>query len=567
MLHPQDAQGGEVCFLLEIDWMGMIYRFSTVPIDLEAPDQSLRFNGGLGDPSIDQQTEFVGFDIDGNSIALDLTWNDIDWMDEWKNGRSIELAAAELSMLIIKDGYTSFKYEDRVMLFTGKVKDPIFGTPTRPAGNIIFSIENSTNLIQKKLLANSFEIDPYLFPGLDQRAAALGKVIDVPVGQYVPFVFGELGKWFIRKAGTGRFETIEISKPSPAYIIDVSGTGINLEITLIIAMGEVGATRIRIYDDLGGNFVNTINTATNQDGTRYSFTKYKLGAVIEDNSFTPGLDEDQTFWVSWGEYGEAIQDPLTGQSLGGGGNLCIFCLERSGLVYNREAWIGLLPVLNRYKFAGFINDPGVLVMDWFEQNIVRNLPIEVFAGEKGIEPRLNLYFTQDKIRPQHHILESGMFEVQTGLQPLPMEPINKVTVKYCYTARLGHFLGTVAIDPLHTGYQNPFIQRDPVSDLSFSRYGLKETVLELPFVWDMHTAYRIARDKIRMSALGALGIEVFAFPHFGYLQIGEIISFTSHNLGLDAHKCQIVGKSWSGGKWRFVLHLEDNSLVNARQLA
>ena len=96
MLHPQDAQGGEVCFLLEIDWMGMIYRFSTVPIDLEAPDQSLRFNGGLGDPSIDQQTEFVGFDIDGNSIALDLTWNDIDWMDEWKNGRSIELAAAEL---------------------------------------------------------------------------------------------------------------------------------------------------------------------------------------------------------------------------------------------------------------------------------------------------------------------------------------------------------------------------------------------------------------------------------------------------------------------------------------
>ncbi len=107
-----------------------------------------------------------------------------------------------------------------------------------------------------------------------------------------------------------------------------------------------------------------------------------------------------------------------------------------------------------------MNDPAVLVMDWWEQNIVRHLPIEVFPGEQGIEPRLNLYFTQDQIRPQHHILESGMFEVQTGLQPLPMEPINKVTVKYCYTARLQHYLGTVVIDPLHTGYQNPFIQRD-----------------------------------------------------------------------------------------------------------
>jgi hypothetical protein len=70
-----------------------------------------------------------------------------------------------------------------------------------------------------------------------------------------------------------------------------------------------------------------------------------------------------------------------------------------------------------------------------------------------------------------------------------------------------------------------------------------------------------------MSGLGAYGIEVFAFPQFGYLEIGEVISFSSSNLGLDAHKCQIVGKSWEAGKWRFVLHLEDNSLVNPRQLA
>lgn len=569
MLHPEDAQGAEVCFLLELDWLGKKYRFSTVAIDLQdtLSGQTFRYNGGLGDPSIDQQTEFVGLDIDANSIALELTFHDIDWMDEWRHGRSLDLAAAELSMIVIKDDFTAFKYEDRIPLFTGKVKDPIFGTPTKPPGNIIFSIENSTNLVQKKLLANSFEIDPYVFPGLDQRAAALGKVIDVPIGQYVPFVFGQLGNWFIRKAGTGRFETIQDAKCTPSYIVDATGTGINLEITLLVAMGEVVADRIRIFDDQGGNFVNYISTATNQDGTRYSYTTYKLGAVIEDNSFIPGLDEDQTFWCSWGEYGEGIKDPLTGQSLGLAGNLCIFCLEQSGLAYNREAWIGLVPILNRYKFAGFVNDPAVLVMDWWEQNIVANLPIEVFAGNKGIEPRLNLYFTQDKVRPQHHILESGMFEVQTGLQPLSMQPLNKVTIKYCYTARLEHYLGTVVIDPLHTGYQNPFIQRDPVSDLSYSRFGLRETVLELPFVWDMHTAYRIARDKIRMSGLGAYGIEVFAFPQFGYLEIGEVISFSSSNLGLDAHKCQIVGKSWEAGKWRFVLHLEDNSLVNPRQLA
>lgn len=569
MLHPNDIQGAELCFLLDVDWLGKTYRFSTVPIDITDTNtgELYRYNGGLGNPTIDQQTDFVGFDIDGSSIAMELTFNDVNWIAEWLHGRSLELAAAELSMIIVDEynGHTSFKYSDRVPLFLGKVKDPIIGTPTRPPGHIMFSIENSTNVKAIKMLDNSFEIDPYVFPGLDQRAATLGRIIETPIGQYVPFVFGALGEWYIRKSGSGRFQILadqDSARCSPAYIIDEVGSGGSLRIELIIAMGTVTAPRIRIWDQDGGNFVNYVYTDTNADGTQYSYTWYEQGHVIEDNSFIPGLDEDQTFWVSWAEFGEGIQDPLTGQSLGPAGNMSLYCLEQIGLEYDKEAWVGLVPVLNRYKFAGYINDPSILVFDWFKQNIVANLPIEVFNGPNGLTPRLNLYFTQDTIPANHYILESGMFEVQTGLQPLEVQPVNKVTVKYGFTGRLEHYLSTVIIDPTYNGNDNAFIQRDPVSDMSYSRFGLLETVIELPFVWEMHTAYRIARDRIRMSALGAYGIEVSAFPQFGFLEVGEIIALTSHNLGLDEHKCQIVGKSWSGGKWNFVLQLEDNTLVN-----
>ena len=84
MIHPDDASGGEICFLLDVNWLGMEYRFSTVPIDLidAQTNQTFRYNGGLGDPSVDQQTECVGFNIDANSVSLDLTWNDIDWIAE-----------------------------------------------------------------------------------------------------------------------------------------------------------------------------------------------------------------------------------------------------------------------------------------------------------------------------------------------------------------------------------------------------------------------------------------------------------------------------------------------------
>tara|TARA_R110001632_G_scaffold5841_2_gene23563 strand:- start:6221 stop:7942 length:1722 start_codon:yes stop_codon:yes gene_type:complete len=573
MLHPNDIQGAELCFLLDVDWLGKIYRFSTVPIDITDTNtgELYRYNGGLGNPTIDQQTSFVGFDIDGNSIAMELTFNDVNWIAEWLQGRSLELAAAAVSMIVVDESnHTVFKYEDRVPLFLGKVKDPIIGTPTRPLGHIIFSIENSTNVKAIKMLDNSFEIDPYVFPGLDQRAATLGRMIETPIGQYVPFVFGALGEWYIRRSGSGRFQILKdqnSARCSPAYIIDATGSGGTLRIELIIAMGTVTAPRIRIWDQDGGNFVNYVYTATNADGTQYSYTWYELGHVIEDNTFVPGLDEDQTFWVAWAEYGEGIQDPLTGQSLGPAGNLCLYCLDQTGLEYDKAAWVGLVTVLNRYKFAGYINDPSILVLDWFKQNIVANLPIEVFNGPNGLTPRLNLYFTQDTIPANHYILESGMFEIQTGLQPLEVQPFNKVTVKYGFTGRLEHYLSTVIIDPTFNGNDNAFIQRDPVSDISYSRFGLLETVIELPFVWEMHTAYRIARDRIRMSGLGAYGIEVSAFPQFGFLEVGEIIALTTEKFGLVEHKCQIVGKSWNSGKWNFVLQLEDNTLVNHRTVS
>ena len=158
-----------------------------------------------------------------------------------------------------------------------------------------------------------------------------------------------------------------------------------------------------------------------------------------------------------------------------------------------------------------------------------------------------------------------MFQVVTGLQPLDVEPVNKVTVKYGYEGQNNHFLSTITIDPTVSSKDvNPFLAKDPVSDLSYSRFGLREVVLELPFVWDMNTAYRIARDKIRISGLGAYGIEVQAFPAFGYLEVGDVISFTSTQFGLNEHKCQVVSKSWNNGQWRFILHLESNPLVNPR---
>jgi hypothetical protein len=128
----------------------------------------------------------------------------------------------------------------------------------------------------------------------------------------------------------------------------------------------------------------------------------------------------------------------------------------------------------------------------------------------------------------------------------------------------GAYRSQVVIDPLLVE-DEPLKYRDPIAYISYTRYGIREKVIEAPFVYDLQTAIRIARDKIRAHALGNYAIEISAAPKYGYLDLGDIVSITSERVGLTDHKCQIVSKSWSDNRWRYVLHIEDNPMVSIRK--
>ena len=556
MLYPEDIQDAEICFLLTVDWMGMLYRFSTVPIDITdlATNEVHRYIGGLSDPSIIQETRFVGLAIDSNSVSIEVIFPGINWMTEWLAGRELTNGKCELSMIGIHQGKTTYTDQDKAFLFSGRVVQPIIASPDKPIGHVVFSIENSLNVTAVKLLDQSFKIDVYKFPNL-------AGLVDYPVGKMAPLVFGIPGNYPTRTL-TG-IQFTEIAHVSPAYTIDAIGSGAGLRVQYIIAMGQVAANQARIFDQTGGNFRDTVRTATNADGFIYSYLEYQLGSVLEDNSFAPALDNDQTFFTSWGESGGGLISTVDGKMLTGGLDLCMFVLDKVGLEYNQAAWQGLATFLNKYKFAGYVNDEEVLAWDWLQENIIAHLPIEVVNGDKGLTPVLNLYFQDDKVHPRFHIQESGMFQIITGIQPLDQEVINKVTVSFGYQGEFESYVSTLSIDPT-LSVENNMNTKDPVAVLSYSRYGLFETVLELPFVWDLYTAHRIARDKIRMQGLGAYGLEVQANGQYGYIQIGDVISLTSDKFGLQGHKCQVISKSWRNNSWHFALHIEANTLVNPK---
>ena len=561
LFSEDDLIGSEICFLLTVEYLGKEYRFSTFPIELNDSRDNLthRYEGGLNDPSFTQSTKIVGVDLQGQSVSVELVFEELDWVAEWKNGRLLDHSSCILSMVAVRDGKSLHNEMNKIHLLIGKAVQPIFGVPNRSKGYITFSIQNDEVVSSVKFLRDSFEIDVYKFPNLDG-------LVEFPKGKFAPFVFGGLGT--APQRDTTGIETNLVTfndkaHVSPAYIIDSIGSGVSRSSHYLIAGHEVASGTVRIFDQTGGNFRDHVQLGSDSDGNLFSFVRYQLGSVLENNSFVPALDNDQTFWVAWGEDSGGYED-ITGNLLTGGGDLCLYVLNLIGLDIDTAAWVGLKPVLNQYKFAGYVNDPQLDALQWLRKQIIEYLPIEVVNGPKGIKPVLNLYYYSQVLEPQYQIYTSGEFEIVTGLQPFDVDVVNKIKIEFCYQGEFDSYLSTIEIDP-QVEEDSAFVIKDQTARTSFERYGLQEEVLTIPFLWDLQTAFQIARDRIKQRALGVTGVEVEAVGKYGFLALGDVISLTSDNLGLKDHPCQVVRKSWNNGKWKFVLQLESNTIYNLRK--
>ena len=562
-IKRSDIQQGDICFLLDIEYFGAIYRFSTVPIDISdtAENTVIPYRGSLSDPPVNLQSDLLGVDLEANTISLELIFEEVDWVSEFLKGRTINDAICTLSMIIIRDGKTKFTQQDRIGIFKGRALDAIFGAPDAPKGTVAFTIENSVNVRDVNLLGEEHIIieDNYTIPILDKSK-----------GKVVPFVFGELGTSSREQAGSITLDTD--LRATPAY--QAGGTATLKTQFFQVAYHQVmkpGVSLVKIFDGQGGSFTNPVEIAVDSKGFLHAFVPFYLivgspeGTNVQYDNFQVSSPEIAfSYYASWGISQGGIPSLVGDGPLQGAVDLSLFVLEKTNLLYDYSSWSGLAPVLDRYKFGGFVNDLDVSALDWIRSNIWSLLPIMVVTGGDGIKAALNLYTYSQEIIPAHHLIESGELEIISPLTPLEGEIINKITIRFSYAGMSGAYRSQVTIDPLLVE-DEPLKYRDPIAYISFTRYGLREKVIEAPFVYDLQTAIRIARDKIRAHALGNYAIEISAAPKYGYLDLGDIVSITSERVGLTDHKCQIVSKSWSDNRWRYVLHIEDNPLVTIRK--
>lgn len=518
--NKADLEGASICFLLEIK-DHKSYRFSSFPISLFDGAEEVSFDGELSDPEFELAVE-DGFSIESQSIPLELVFTDRDLALEYMRGFDLDYLEAELSYCTVKDGAALQAYPDRVLIFTGRVSQPLIGDPSQPVGYVSFSLENGRELQEYPL------IDPDRV--LRGNTPSSGKIAPVVIGS--PYL-------------------------SPAYLIDESND------IAVVASHFVAAENVDIKDQEG----NT-RTGIPIDNVTSVLTGTQARVDLQDGSghaLVYGDGSSFELWVRWGsEF--AHLNPFGAGVLHGAGDVIRYALSFVNAFKDNSAFEALAPHLNSYKIDGWINED-VEALEWLESAILPYLPVSIQVGPFGLYPILDLHIAAT-IQAPVAVVEDGVdFYVTSGFLPLgdPEDIINRLILRYNWSGEHDAYVSIVEIDPRveledHTATKFSSLH----SRISFNRFGLRTKVMEADFISENTTASRVAMDLVRKYAYPRMGIEVEADFSWGWLDIGDLIQITSSKLHLTNEIVQVVKKSYLGASWSYQLLIHSDPIKRTR---
>lgn len=553
-LSSQQLAGAIPIFLLEIDFHGQIWRFSTYPRGIDGLD----FIGGLADFEYKESSNILGVDIESNSLSVQLDFIGLDLIHEWRKGRTLEGCSAEFSYMLMKADSVIGSHDDRIILLDGIIQNPVFGDPLESLGVASFTIERKPYDTSKLIINEQHVIDNNTFVNHDQETAG-GKFYPIVIGQ--PGVTRDDGGTLIKLYST------------PTYNIQKYGSG-NIE--FIIAGHEVVATQVRIKDGAGNDASYTVQKGFDGKGQLFSFITVPVsGPILYPNkpSISNTAQTPNEFWIFW-EYGGGLRNPYgesvkgnitggiiqTGDDLSGGADVCRWALSRANIPIDYGAWGNIAPILNKWRFAGYINEP-VSCWDWLNENILPYLPIEIRSGHKGLRPVLAQLYAYDYVLPVAKITAGVDFNRISAIETTTdtSEILNSFSVSFAKQGHEQKYACNIRIGP--NSELGDAERNDIFSQTSINKYGIKEDSIETNYIYDRVTAFRVAHLQVKSKSFPLRVLRFEADMYYGFLKIGDVIELSSDALYLEDTKCMVISKTWSVYCWTYEIGFIDNHIL------
>lgn len=576
MFNALEYEASEPIFLLEVTWRGVIHRFAKVAVDVTRDDGTqLHFVGGLEDFIYREVTDIVGINIEQDSISAATIFNDVDFVQEWRKGFVLDGASAELSLVLFKNGAIQQTYENRQRLFVGYVSGSVFGDPLEPLGFVAFSIDARPYDFEGKMLTSTHVINESNMAG-NVFGVADTEFWPSSRGKAYPFVFGFAGEPYIKSGGGMSKQTFT----TPAYIVAVVNKIIEgyqaRDSVLLIAGHKVDANTVVVMDANLAYQSLPVFEAVDNNGVLYSYVIIDSTGNLQRPQVPSATGQTETeyqYWVQWGG------EPTPGTKYGGGalnsngngvlqraGDVVMFALRKTNANIDFAAWQAIAPLLNGYKFSGYINDFEVSAWDWLQQNILKFLPVEARASVNGIRPLVSLMFIQSGyLASSYNIIMNSDFAITSAIvmQNELDDIINEYVLQFVWEGKndnaiAAHIVGGERL------VDSAAIDSTSYAWTSQNKYGRHQSVEHSYYIYDRETAAKVCKDKVRQHAFAFRQFDCIANAKYGYLNVGDVISLTSEALYLSGEPVIIVAKEWQNTNWLFTLHIEDNPISMER---
>ena len=550
----------DIVFLLQITWGSRTYRFSTYPVTVG----NHFYSGGLDDPDINLQMA-DGYNIDGDSLPLRLVFP-VDVSTTINRGIYLDGSPGELSYVFLKNGQVLQTYEQRYIVFSGIASEPVFGQATQPTGYVEFSLEERVYMQEADLLtavvgtagklnevniSNAEKASGSPLAGIS--TAGIVQVEDVHEGKNFPFVFGRTGLGFSATSMTP-YEHIV----SPAYLIGLDTGTVGIPMYFLVAGHLVDATNLKIYDSEGNSDTGGVTSWVNSNNDIFSVCAINFATPTLANAINNNEIEYYCVWDLKGGY----PSPYSEGSLENGLEIVLFCLEQVTKDIDYNAFFSLFPILEQYKFAGYVNKP-INPVEFITNYILEYLPINIQVGPNGIAPVIDICKNSGLVTPVQTITTDETFYRISPIETSSdyKDIVNQIDIQYGKNSIKDKYNGVVQVipDKVTAAW---FKYTNDMAFISNLQFGTRSKTITADYIYDYNTAVQVATDYIQKYSLPTREVTFIAHPKWGYLRVGDIIGLTDTELGITDQKAQIIGKKWAGASWEYRFSLPNETKYN-----
>ena len=528
MLHRRpsasELRGSRPVFLLEVFWLGRVYRFCTEPLLVTKADgTALRFGGSLDLRSLQDSLSRSDGNPQGGTASMSVVFPELSLMREYLEGRILEGAVCELSMVFVRGGIAATIYEDRLIQLRGHVSRPQIGFHDRPDGFAGFTVTARPFDTKTPILNSSQRI----------TATTQPYTADDYHGAMYPLVFGSPGS---------------ASLPgSPAYVRTLQSSGKRA----IIAAGRVDANRVTISDE-NGLEATALTVTHEQDELGALFAQVDLTTLPTDFDISDGK-RIFCHWTYLGSDQYGLLNPFGSGGLHRATDLARYLLGLTGAEVDDAQWVSSAPLLDRYTFSGYVNDPSVTVWDFMSAQMLPLMPLQVRVGAHGLYPVSLLPSLYPSQLPQLTVEASRGLEQVSPVQITQelRDIVNEMALSYLYNAREDRLTAQLVSTP-DEGISNR--TRSTEAQRSREIYGERPGPdIEATYLADDSGAQHALRWLLYDRGFLHMAVQLRAAPRYGWLMVGDEVSLTASALALSGRRATVTSKQWDGSSWRLVL--------------